>query len=141
MAGKGGYQAPDQPAAVSGPGAMSQRTDGRQNTRDLPNAKYGEGKEFREVQQGAPMAEAPREPLNMPVPFGAPTQRPDESVMAGAPLGDGPGPEAVGIAPNIDKADYQNMKHLIPGLERIANMPQSNPSTRALVRFLKANAE
>lgn len=141
MAGRGGYQAPDEPAAVSGPGALSQRTDGRQPTRELPDAKYGEAKEFREAQQGAPMAEEQRQPLTMPIPFGAPTQKPDEPVTAGVPVGEGPGPEALGMAPNVDKADYQNMKHLLPALERIANMPQSNPSTRALVRFLKANAE
>ena len=28
MAGRGGYQAPTNPAAISGPGALSQRTDG-----------------------------------------------------------------------------------------------------------------
>ena len=33
----------------------------------------------------------------MPVPMNAPTQRPDEPVTAGLPVGPGPGPEALGI--------------------------------------------
>lgn len=108
--GHGGYRQPDHPAPVSGPGAMSQRTDGgpadRQPVRPLPGGgtegNYGDRKASIELQQGAPVAEAappptgagpPGSPPPMPTgpgvdPFG-PTRRPDEPVTAGAMLGPG----------------------------------------------------
>ncbi len=101
MAGRGGYQAPANPAPVSGPGALSQRTDGGvgQPVRDLPDAKYGENKAFTEQQQGAPLAGA--SPAMPPiVGLDAPSQRPDEHVTTGVPVGPGAGPEALGpVAP------------------------------------------
>lgn len=50
---RGGYQRPSNPAPVSGPGAMSKRTDGGpvQKLRDLPDAQYGEAATFRDLQQ------------------------------------------------------------------------------------------
>jgi hypothetical protein len=139
VAGRGGYQAPDHPAAVSGPGALSQRTDGgaTQAGQDIPNAKYGENKDFRAIESGSPLAGGGATPPPS-VPFGADTQRPDEPVTAGAAAGPGPGPAAAGLNPSLASADYQNMKALIPGLELIANQPQANPSTRALLRHLKS---
>lgn len=110
---RGGYQRPSNPAPVSGPGALSGRTDGgpggKQAMRDLPNAKYGENAEFRADESGAPMAAAP----SLPAPGGAPTSppgapdsghpmggpppplssgtlNPNEPVTAGAPAGPGP---------------------------------------------------
>ncbi len=100
MAGKGGYQAPANPAPVSGPGALSQRTDGGpgQPVRSLPDAKYGENRDFVTQQQGAPLAAGPQ--LPSVIPLDAPSSRPDEPVTAGAPLGPGPGSEALGpVAP------------------------------------------
>lgn len=99
MAGVGGYQPPANPAPVSGPGALSQRTDGSpgQPVRDLPNAKYGENKAFTAQEAGAPMAgSAPSAPPI--VGLDAPTQRPDEHVTSGVPMGPGPGPEVLGPA-------------------------------------------
>ena len=73
----GGYRSPKNPAPVSGPGAMSKRTDGikSQSPMDMPDAAYGEQKEMRGIQQAAPMAAA-----SMPkiTPLDAPTERPDE---------------------------------------------------------------
>ena len=54
--GHGGYRRPTNPAPVSGPGALSRRTDGRQPTRSLPNAKYGENAAFEAAQGAAPMS-------------------------------------------------------------------------------------
>lgn len=90
---RGGYQKPSNPAVVSGPGALSQRTDGGpgQTPMDLPDAKYGEAKAFADQQAGAPLAQAPSMPEV--IPLDAPTTRPDEPVTAGAPLGPGPGAE------------------------------------------------
>jgi hypothetical protein len=52
------------PAQVSGPGALSRRTDaGGQPIRDLPDPKYGEATEYRDVQKAAPLAKAPGAPV------------------------------------------------------------------------------
>lgn len=138
----GGYRRPANPAPVSNPGAGSQRTDGRpgeQPMRDLPNAKYGEAAQFTDVQAGAPMAGG-ASPVPSAVPLGAPTQRPDEPVTAGNPLGAGPGPQAAGIEMRtMDEQDAQALKSQLPMLEYMANMPNSAPSLRAIVRRLKGN--
>lgn len=135
---RGGYRKPEHPAPVSGPGAMSRRTDGgpTQPVRDLPNPQYGEQQAFHDIQASAPMEGASTPAPS--VPFDASSTRPNEPVTAGAAAGPGPGPEAAGLTPDLGRADYQAMKALIPGLEIIANLPQSNPSTRAFVRRLMA---
>lgn len=92
MAGKGGYQKPNNPAPVSGPGAMSQRTDGGpadpQPTRHIPTDEWGGSAEMNEIQQAAPMAggnivDRPMTRLD------APDDRPDLPVTAGANAGPG----------------------------------------------------
>jgi hypothetical protein len=105
----GGYQPPANPAPASGPGALSQRTDGGpgQPMRALPNARYGENKEFMGLQRAADMAgqptgapgaspagPSPDESVDLSslVGLDAPTTRPTEPVTAGAPIGPGPGP-------------------------------------------------
>lgn len=105
--GHGGKRTPSNPAPVSGPGALSKRTDG-QPARKMSGMPYGEGGEFYDLQQQAPMANslkaskprkaaAPRPPRpdQVAVPLFAPTQRPGEPVTAGAALGPGPGPSAM----------------------------------------------
>jgi len=75
------------PAQVSGPGALSKRTDaGGQPIRSLPDPKYGEAGEFAAQQKAAPLAEAPGAPAG-----------PAPSDMA-RKLQAAPGPEA-GPAP------------------------------------------
>jgi hypothetical protein len=130
---RGGYREPAHPAPVSGPGALSQRTDG-QGVRRLPNAQYGESAQFEADQAGAPMSNGPQA-----TPFDAPTARPGEPVTAGAALGPGMGPEAAGIHMNLSAADAQAMAPMLKSLEIIANLPNSNPSTRNFVRQLRAN--
>lgn len=129
---RGGYREPEHPAPVSGPGALSRRTDG-QGVRRLPDAGYGESAQFEADQAGAPMAGA------QITPFDAPTARPGEPVTAGAPLGAGVGPEGAGIQTGDVQADYANMRYLLPGLEIVANLPGSNPSTRAFLRKLRSS--
>lgn len=107
---RGGYRRPENPAPVSGPGALSRRTDGgpTQGSKYMAGGQYGEGKQLEELQQSAPMAASnmPRMSganaaaaiANMPpiTPITAPTERPDEPMTAGMPFGPGPGPEALG---------------------------------------------
>jgi hypothetical protein len=124
MAGKGGYQPPAHPAAVSGPGRLSQRTDGgpAQQLRHLTDAQYGEDAAYTAQQRGAPLNQAgPRPgpsssgPGPQVVGFGDPTTRPGEPVTAGAALGPGPGPEA--LQPVTDPAgSYGTLAGLISGL-------------------------
>ena len=101
---RGGNRTPAKPAPVSGPGALSRRTDGgpaTQGARYMRGGSYGEGQEMMGLQQGAPMAAEPKQrtaaPRNVaPVPITplmAPTERPDEPITTGNPLGAGPGPE------------------------------------------------
>lgn len=99
---RGGYRKPANPAPVSGPGALSRRTDGgpSQPIREMAGGKYGERKETAELQASAPMANR-RQPQPMPnrppiTPLLAPTERPDEPITTGMPFGPGPGPEVLG---------------------------------------------
>ena len=90
---------------VSGPSKFSKRTD-------LPSASYGEGVETKTIKDSAPMAKtadvrpmsrsamgmAPSQ-LEKVTGLYDPSQRADEDVMSGAPIGPGPGPEVLGGAP------------------------------------------
>lgn len=125
MAGKGGYQAPAHPAAVSGPGRLSQRTDGgpAQQLRHMPDAQYGEDATFTDQQRSAPLAQVNPAPAGggaqgdgQPVVgFDAPSNRPGEPVTAGAALGPGPGLEA--LTPQLGPAQsYGTLSDLLSGL-------------------------
>jgi hypothetical protein len=145
--------APTRPAPVSGPGALSRRTDGgpAQKLRALPDAKYGEQATYQQDQRGAPLAQAQGVPsappvgvnerANAVVPFSAPTQRPDEPVTAGAAMGPGPGPEALGISPQqVEQQDASGISKNLPFLEYVANLPDSAQGSRMYVNLLKANS-
>lgn len=106
MAGTGGYQAPSNPAVVSGPGALSQRTD-VQAPMPMTGGPYGEAKEMAEIQAAAPMYAAPE--VTPPVPLTAPTTQPDVPLTAGIPSGPGPGPTAPGPAPDSVQAILAKM--------------------------------
>lgn len=100
-------------AQVSGPGALSKRTDtGGQPIRSLPDPEYGEATAYREQQKGAPLADSSTNAPPSPYPSdiarmgqtapplpAAPAEKlpglfdpgdPDAHVTAGAPLGPGP---------------------------------------------------
>lgn len=101
-------------AEVSGPGPYSKRTDtGGQPIRDLPDPKYGEATDYREMQKGAPLSDSasagpkPPYPSDMaraasqpqvetagpePTPLPGVFDRGDPTipVTAGAPIGPGP---------------------------------------------------
>lgn len=125
---RGGYQKPNNPAPVSGPGQLSRRTDGgpgsKQAMQQMTGGKYGENKALMEQQQGAPLAGSPTPnprvaaPKQAPVtPLFAPTARPDEPVTAGMPFG--PGPTSVSGVENLNtKAEFASLStSLLPLLK------------------------
>lgn len=108
---RGGYRQPANPAPVSGPGALSQRTDGgptegmqspsTQPARYISGLPYGQGKETYDQQTAAPMQGTDIPSMPEPVvPLSAPTQRPSEPITSGIDMGAGPGTEALRI-PNM----------------------------------------
>ena len=157
MAGKGGYQRPTSPAPVSAPGSLSQRTDGgpgaMQGAKYIAGLPYGQGQEFQDMQQMAPMEAAPSTPsassvgaapnqlasgagsasplvapgdINL-VPLSAPSQRPYEPVTHGIPLGPGGGPEVLpSVVQNNAQAAYQSAQSVLQGLG------QANPTNPAI---------
>lgn len=155
MAGKGGYQPPARPAPVSGPGALSKRTDGGpgqapkgQPAQQLPDPGYGEQAGFQAAQQAAPMAQAAAPPtgpspdaammpadLSRVTPLSAGTQRPDEPVTSGADSG--PGPGAASVSPQ-DPATLARYRNQLQTMELLASMPGSSPTLRQYVRALRA---
>lgn len=135
----GGYRRPSQPAAVSGPGALSARTDGGAASQPVmvaPGGAYGDRQAMEAIQSGAPMAEA-QAPRPMPPGLMDPTGRPEEPITAGAEIGPGMGPQAAGIKSDFDITN-DKLRPIVHSLEILANLPQSNPETRAYVRALKA---
>lgn len=142
MAGKGGYQAPNNPAPVSGPGALSQRTDGgpadTQAAQYVSGLPYGEGQAMMNMQQAAPMAAA-QAPAPI-VPLHAPSQRPNEPVTAGANAGPGPDMSSLGLGQRDIAADTNFTAALasyMPALMHIASQSKTSPETRNIIRQLR----
>lgn len=113
----GGYRQPMNPAPVSPPGALSQRTDGgavdgmTQPAQRYAGFGYGENLALEEQQAGAPMAAMPS--FADITPLAAPTVRPDEPLTAGINRGEGPGTEAMrGLVPNRAPSLVDTIKHL-----------------------------
>ena len=136
-------------AGPAGPGKFSTRTDGLSFQPDT----YGAGVEQAAIKAGAPMAKTPdvrgarasdvrAAAAQTPViPLYAPSQRPDEPITAGIPMGAGPGPEVLGInQPMTDTdSDRQRLISYLPALEVIAQSPNSSQAFRNYVRILRAN--
>jgi hypothetical protein len=148
VAEHGGYRKPSNPAAVSGPGSLSRRTDGNQPVMSLPNAKYGEQSAFQSAQAGAPLAQAQTPGATTPAPgagpaltpLDAPTERPNEPVTAGAAVGPGVGPEALGL-PNqtsVRNADAERLRKYLPALVMEASDPNAPTGFVNYVRALRA---
>ena len=116
MAQQGGYRKPTNPAPVSGPGSLSQRTDGgpTQPATYIPGLPYGQGQETYSNQVAAPMAGNPIPQMEMPTPLMAPTARPSEPITSGIDIGDGPGSEAKRPLPNPSYTIQDVIRNLIP---------------------------
>lgn len=152
--GHGGYRRPANPAPVSGPGALSKRTDGGPGAKaaavKLPNAGYGEQRDFQSIQQGAPIAKAgqagpsggPVAPPSPPPPsLAAPSGRPGEPVTHGADSGAGLGMDSLGLFDPSQMAanDVQAMMKYLPTLQYMVDTtPNAPTSTLALVRYLRS---
>jgi len=116
VAQQGGYRKPNNPAPVSGPGSLSQRTDGgpTQPATYIPGLPYGQGQETYSNQVAAPMAGNPIPQMEMPTPLMAPTARPSEPITAGVDIGAGPGSEAKPKLPNPSYTIQDVIRNLIP---------------------------
>jgi len=151
VAGRGGYQPPAHPAPVSGVGKNSRRTDGGpvQVIRNLPDAQYGENKQFLNEQRSAPLAAGPAALVPPPSPGGstpppgpdlaamapdlnAPSARPGEPVTHGAALGPGAGPAAL----NLPNPQVQQAQSAADYLRQLAAS-----SNNSAIAYLAANAQ
>ncbi len=144
----GGARTPGAPAAVSGPGALSARTDGGVMNPNSPS--YGEGATLETLKAGAPMGAAPAgggaapgagggvDLLSALTGFDAPSTRPGEPVTAGAAAGAGPGLEALGLPLTPEDERQADVKALGPAainvLVAAAQGADATPSFRRLVR-------
>lgn len=80
--------------------AYPNRSDLTQAPKTVPGQTYGKQAEQAAAQRVNPLPQqAPPTPIQVP-PLGRPTDRPNEPVMAGAPMGPGPGPEVLGFDPD-----------------------------------------
>ena len=155
--GQGGMRTPRNPAPVSGPGQLSQRTDGgpQQTLANMTGMPYGENAEFNTMQSAAPMSAAGQTTARAPrprqggggrigaVPLFSPTQRPDEPVTAGAPFGPGDGPPAMTATPTMRQMGIEEARSLvesIPALEQAANSEYGTDSFRRFVEYVKSVA-
>ncbi len=98
-------------AGPAGPGPYSTRTDQLR----FQSPEYGAGVEQAAIKAGAPLARTPdvnpmsrsemgMAPSQTPItPLYAPSERPDEPITSGIPLGAGPGPEALGTVTPTEK--------------------------------------
>jgi len=133
----------------AGPGPYTKRTD-RQGAKRLPNAAYGEQKEFQNQQMSAPMAKSGGARPSMNdlmaniVPFNAPTQRPDELVTAGVDDTPGPGSEILGLNKSQADAQLEDLGKLgkyLPLMVQFADSPQSSGTMKAFVKYLRSQQE
>lgn len=156
--GHGGYRKPEKPAAVSGPGKYSARTDGQpgaQPVRALPDAGYGEQADFTGLQQAAPLASsqgmpAPSQaqpgggagqPGPAPVPLTAPEQNPNVPITQGLDVGPGAGSEVLGDPTSERTAQAAKLADYLPMLLPHARNPKSSPSYRAMVRMIQNSVQ
>jgi hypothetical protein len=143
MATQGGYRKPGTPAPVSGPGALSRRTDGRV----AEGFAYGMNKQINEQAAAAPMAKAApmaARPMNVapelpPVtPLFAETTMPEDPITSGVDVGAGPGSESLSL-PNRSDSEMEfkrSIESYYPVLSFVASRPNTSPETRRALAAL-----
>ncbi len=136
-------------AEVSGPGKFSERTDKAVTAAGsrLPDAGYGEQKEYQEQRSGAQMAQSAGGSVDFASLFGDPSSRvvglnqpsaqPGVPITDGAAMGPGAGEEALGLQ-DQRQVDLEGLAPYIPVLEFMANQPGSSWAMRNVVRKVKA---
>ena len=112
----GGYRQPTNPAPVSPPGALSQRTDGgategmTQPVKEYTGLPYGENKVVNDTQGSAAMAGDPfKSPLLDLMKF---SERPNEPITAGISGGPGGGTELMRGLPNTAPNIIDTLTHM-----------------------------
>jgi hypothetical protein len=109
---QGGYRQPANPAPVSGPGALAQRTDGgaqegmqppaqTQAPMYMPGLGYGKGGQNMANEQAAPLAGNPVPEMPPLTGVFAPTAQPNLPTTTGVDIGAGAGSEVMPPMPNI----------------------------------------
>lgn len=151
--GRGGYRQPGQAAPVSGPGALSKRTDGPQGGGSQPvrvptGGAYGSGEELRNLQQAAPLSESQGGDVPAPasaditaglIGFDQPSQQPGTPVTHGADMGAGADLASLNL-PTQQGDDMKALLKYLPVFEHMANSPTSSKAARNLVRALKSHS-
>lgn len=147
----GGYRptAPQNNTGVSATGGAGS-ANGQPN-RYISGGQYGEGKALMEQQQGASMASTPAptpsalsdlitggsgNPINT---LFSDTDNPDEPVTAGAPIGDGPGPEVLPRNLSGDTRLMENraiVEKYLPILLEGAKIPDAPQTYKQFLNFL-----
>ena len=102
-------------AGAAGPGKFSKRTDGM----SFQSTEYGSGVENTANKAGAPLATSPdvratsRSEMGMApsqiTPLYAPSERADEPITAGIAMGEGPGPEVMGMNSGVPAESLSNI--------------------------------
>ena len=143
MATQGGYRKPGTPAPVSGPGALSRRTDGRV----AEGFAYGMNKQINEQAAGAPMAKAPSPmaarsmnvaPQLPPVTPLFDESGPEDLITSGVDVGPGPGSEAL-MLPSMNNSSTEFNKSIssyYPVLSYIASRENTSPETRRALAMI-----
>ncbi len=156
----GGKRTPGRPAPVSGPGQLSQRTDGgpQQVLSDVSGMAYGDNQAMESLQSSAPMSASGQATARASrrggsgraaqgaagmggTPLMSPTQRPDEPVTAGAPFGPGPGPTSGptrgSTMGEMNAEDARLLSRYLPDLMMMAEQADTPNSFRRFVRHLR----
>lgn len=137
---RGGYQKPSKPAAVSGPGKFSKRTDGQPSRApdlDTPGQQFGDRERLEAAQRAVPAAGAQGATVQRNLRGSVPTRGklpgflfgesaiPDEPGTTGLPMGPGAGPEALAAAEPPD-----DIREVV--LDYLANTFQNATAVRHL---------
>jgi len=148
---QGGRRTPRSPAPVSGPGSLSQRTDGgpQQVQPSVSGMPYGENQELEEMQSAAPMSASGQATARASrgrarggqspkmSPLMSPTQRPNEPVTDGATFGPGAGPNTLPNSKEQASRDAQMISKYLPDLMQMAEAPDTPDGFKRFVRYLR----
>lgn len=130
----GGYRKPSRPAAVSGPGSLSARTDGAPTEMPpLAQASTPSAPEAAPAQGAAGAGANPRDGIPG---LHDPSARPDEPVTAGVAIGPGIGPVGAGLAPPVT-IDARELAPLIARLDVLSKLSSVTAETRAWARVVR----